>query len=231
MRPVLTTATMVTLIIASAGCGGKFGYGGPPAYEVPVYSASTGYVVFAPNPPCTGRSAYLRTGPPGPVGAPGTRGAAGPPGPTGPAGEAGEIGPTGPSGAPGPPGPAGPPGPVGVPGKTSWVPAEDIHFVSGRTEIAADCGNKLERLAAWLVANPVVEVGLDGHVSDADADDRALAPRRVSSVHAALVARGVEARRIRVGTFGAPGVVCTDATDECRRLNRRVEVLFAAGRF
>ena len=163
---------------------------------------------------------------PGPVGPSGPAGPAGPPGPSGPAGKAGPPGPDGPAGSPGPSGPAGPPGPAGAPGKTSWVPAENIDFAAGSAQMLAHCTDKIDRLVAWLAANPIVQVGLDGHATEADGDERALAPRRVQVVRAVLVDHGIDERRIHVGDFGERQAVCTDATDTCRGLNRRIEVLF-----
>ena len=88
------------------------------------------------------------------------------------------------------------------------------------------CADKIERLVAWLGANPIVHVGLDAHAAEADADERGLAPRRALAVRDVLVSNGVDARRIHIGDFGDRQAVCAVATDACRDLNRRVEVLF-----
>jgi len=45
-------------------------------------------------------------------------------------------------------------------------------------------------------------------------------------VRAVLVERGIDARRIHVGDFGERQPVCTVSTEQCRSLNRRIEVLF-----
>jgi outer membrane protein OmpA-like peptidoglycan-associated protein len=87
------------------------------------------------------------------------------------------------------------------------------------------CAEKIERLVAWLTANPIVHVGLDAHATEADAEERGLARPRALAVRDVLVSNGVDARRIHIGDFGERQPVCTVVTDACRDLNRRVEVL------
>lgn len=234
----------VAALLAAAGCGGTYGYAGPSPYTVEVYSMGNGSYYVLPDSPCA-RSGGKRStakampGPPGPevtltaaAGPTGTVGLAGPPGSggaSGPAGAFGLEGPAGPAGPPGPagaPGPAGPAGPTGPPGRTSWVPAEDIHFAAGSTQMLAHCTDKIQHLVAWLEANPIVQVGLDGHAAEAQPEERALAPDRVQVVRAVLIEYGIDERRIHVGDFGDGHPVCTVSTEQCRSLNRRIEVLF-----
>lgn len=97
-----------------------------------------------------------------------------------------------------------------------------------KAELKTDCLKKIERLARFLLDHPEIEVGLDGHGDLVATDEREvpmLAERRVRTVRAALVEAGVEPGRILVGAFGAHRGVCLEATDSCRALNRRVEVL------
>ena len=230
--------------LLAAGCGGNYGYAGPSPYTVEVYSMANGSYFVLPDSPCArsgGRrsSAKMMPGPPGPevvvAAAAGPLGAAGPPGPQGPGGApgaagapgpAGGAGPAGPPGPAGAPGPAGPAGPTGPPGRTSWVPAEDIHFAAGSTQMLAHCTDKIDHLVAWLEANPIVQVGLDGHAGEAQPDERVLVPGRVQVVRAVLIEHGVDARRIHIGDFGERQPACTVSTEQCRSLNRRIEVLF-----
>jgi OmpA-OmpF porin, OOP family len=89
----------------------------------------------------------------------------------------------------------------------------------------AHCAEKVQQLVAWLSANPILQVGLDGHVREAQEDERAFVPDRVKAVRIALVDRGIAPVRIHVGNFGLRQPVCTEDTDRCRDLNRRIEVL------
>ncbi|MGH7388144.1 MAG: OmpA family protein [Candidatus Rokuibacteriota bacterium] len=219
-------AVAVTIVaVAGAGCAGV-GYYGPD-----LHASADGYVetisYFAngiARMPCQPLTRYTVAGPAGAAGPPGAPGSAGQPGAPGPAGEMGPPGPAGPEGTPGPPGPPGPSGPAGTRGRTSWVPLENVQFQAGTAEFRANCHEKIEKLAAWLKANPAVEIGLDGH---GPGEDEALAVRRVAAVRATLVASGIEAGRIQVGAFGGPARLCADPTETCQALNRRVEVLIA----
>ena len=113
------------------------------------------------------------------------------------------------------------------PGKSSWQPLENIQFATRQASISDNCENKIAKLVAWLQANPSVDVGLDGHADQADRENHDLADRRVEAVRAALITAGIDPARIEVGTFGDRAPACTEATDLCRAMNRRVELLVA----
>ena len=106
---------------------------------------------------------------------------------------------------------------------------ENIQFEYMRAEIQPKCADKIAKLAAWMKETPKATIALDGHVDDTKAndDDASLSARRVQAVRAALMAAGVAPTRISDGAFGARRPVCTEATVDCRALNRRVEVLSA----
>jgi len=106
------------------------------------------------------------------------------------------------------------------------VPAENIHFVARSTQMLAHCTDKIQRLVTWLQANPILQVGLDGHAAEALTEERAFSPGRLQVVRAVLIERGVNAGRIHVGDYGERHPVCTVSTEQCLGLNRRIEVLF-----
>jgi outer membrane protein OmpA-like peptidoglycan-associated protein len=207
-RAVACALAVVTL--AAAGCG-RYGYDGPT-----LFASGDTYVGWAVG-PCQPKDPYFV---PGPAGPPGPQG---PPGPAGPAGKPGSAGPAGQPGPAGPPGTPGPQGPAGAPGRTSWVPLDTVQFAAHRTEITARCGDKIGKVVAYLHDNPAVDVSLTGHVDPPG--DRGLGERRVSAVRAALIAGGVEAARITVAP--ALWTTCHGASEECERVNSRVEILAA----
>ena len=88
---------------------------------------------------------------------------------------------------------------------------------------------KVAKLADWLKAEPDVTLLLDSHEYDAEANDfvPGLGLRRATAVRGALIAAGIAPQRLTIGTLGSQRLLCGDATDSCRALNRRVEV-FAA---
>jgi outer membrane protein OmpA-like peptidoglycan-associated protein len=221
VRPEVAAIAAGAFAIVLAGCATPYGWDGPP-----LYSSPAGYVDEA-DLPCHSSPRYVvaTAGAVGPVGSPGAAGPAGPAGAPGPAGPAGPAGAPGPAGPPGQPGPAGMPG---TPGRTSWVPVEEIQFEAGQASLPDRCHDKIARIVTWLQAHPVVEVGLDGHADQPGSEGVGLTARRVESVREALVARGVDPSRIRVGQFGERTSACAAGAPECRERARRVEVLATA---
>lgn len=232
MIRLLTISAIIALSVAVTGCGARSGFDGPPLYaQSGTYVEDVGtFANGVARMPCQPARSYFVAGPVGPAGAagpPGPLGGVGPagaPGPAGPPGSPGPAGPVGPAGSPGPPGASGPPSPV-KPGKSSWQPLENIQFAAQQAGISENCQNKIAKLVAWLQANPSVDVGLDGHADQADRDNHDLAERRVEAVRAALITAGIDPARIEVGAFGDRAPTCAEATDLCRAMNRRVELL------
>lgn len=157
--------------------------------------------------------------------------AMGPQGPVGPAGAPGLAGVAGAEGIAGPPGPAGPAGlvgmagPAGAAGANGWSSMENVNFKHGSTDLQQKCKDKLARFAVWMQNNPKASVSLDGHQSEADDRSQALAAKRVTAVRDELVRLGVSPSRIVVGAYGRQTPVCSETTDTCLELNRRVEIL------
>lgn len=225
MRHIIRTCLVTASLAALAGCA-SFGYEGPPLYASPegyvdLAEVSPGGGVWT-SLPCYPRAAYIQPGPAGPMG------------PAGPAGAPGPAGPAGPAGIRGPQGPMGPPGPAGAPGLRgalpsdgSWRSVENVQFEQGQAALQSKCGDKLSKLVTWMNANPKVAIALDGHVDDLQANDNdpTLAARRVAAVREALIAAGVAPGRISIGDFGTREPLCQGVTDDCRALNRRVEIL------
>ena len=106
---------------------------------------------------------------------------------------------------------------------------DNVNFEFKSAGIQAKCAEKIANLATWMKDNQPVVIALDGHASDTWANDSnpTLSARRVQAVRGALIEAGVAPSQISVGNFGARGPVCRDATDTCRELNRRVEILAA----
>ena len=114
------------------------------------------------------------------------------------------------------------------PGET----VEPIRFGRASTDLEASTAGEIDRVAAYLNANPTVELGVAGY---ADArgtklQNMALAKARAQHVKQALVQRGVDASHIKAVWFGDRDPVADNATDNGRAQNRRAEFrFFSAG--
>lgn len=103
---------------------------------------------------------------------------------------------------------------------------ELVFFETDEHALRAQANPLLDEIARTLKARADVRaVALTGYADDrgTPAYNAALSRRRAESVKTALVNRGVEARRLRVKARGLADPRATNATDEGRAQNRRVE--------
>ena len=88
---------------------------------------------------------------------------------------------------------------------------EDLVFEPGTATFAADAPVGIARVAAWLVAEPTLDIRIAGHTDATGSPEanRSLSLRRAEAVRDALVERGVALSRIAVSGEGAgrPGGV------------------------
>ncbi len=102
-----------------------------------------------------------------------------------------------------------------------------IYFPSSGVQLVAEARESLERTAAYMRMQPNVLLELRGH-SDGEgarAVNLQLSRRRAEKVKAYLVKLGIPADRLRVRAFGEAHPVASNATQEGRLLNRRVELV------
>ena len=209
--------TSLVVVAALSGCAYQSGYIDPNGVWIAKgepYAKGT----------CRSTAPYVM-GPQGPVGLAGGPGLAGP---QGAPGIAGPIGPEGPAGVAGPVGSVGMTGRGGSPGASGWSSMENVNFKYGSSDLQEKCKEKLANFALWMQNNPLAQVSLDGHQSDADDRNQVLAVNRVTAVRNELIRLGASPDRITVGSYGRQVPVCATTTDTCLELNRRVEIL--AGR-
>lgn len=89
----------------------------------------------------------------------------------------------------------------------------------------------LDGQANWLAANPDYTAVIEGHADEQGTREYnlALGARRANAVHEYLVARGIDANRLRVVSYGKerPLELCSD--EACYAQNRRAVTVLAAG--
>jgi OOP family OmpA-OmpF porin len=105
---------------------------------------------------------------------------------------------------------------------------EDLVFGSGSSELADGSYASLAELADWLAQDPQRRVVLVGHTdaSGGLAANDALSQARAESVRNRLITRhGVAAAQVTAEGVGSLAPRDTNATDEGRARNRRVEVM------
>jgi outer membrane protein OmpA-like peptidoglycan-associated protein len=148
------------------------------------------------------------TGEPGNTGSVGAQGGIGQTGVRGQqvAGLAGETGSTGVQGVRGETGSTGPTGVVGIVDR--WSAYQQFNFSGRETRVPLAEMDTVNEIAAYLIRNPSLEIGIDGSMDSATSDrsDRRLSNNRAESVRDALQQAGVPKDKIQMGAFANPDV-------------------------
>jgi outer membrane protein OmpA-like peptidoglycan-associated protein len=102
-----------------------------------------------------------------------------------------------------------------------------VNFDTNRAEIRQDSLPMIEQVAALLREQPGLALVVEGHTDNTGiaARNKALSEARAKSVVAALVARGIDAKRLAAAGFGAERPIADNANEEGRAKNRRVELV------
>jgi len=98
-------------------------------------------------------------------------------------------------------------------------------FAQGKASLLPASYAELNRLARTLTDNPAVNIRLEGHTDNQGRPElnQKLSEDRVSEVRRYLVTRGIAAERISTVGFGGTKPRASNAKEETRKLNRRVE--------
>jgi outer membrane protein OmpA-like peptidoglycan-associated protein len=102
-----------------------------------------------------------------------------------------------------------------------------VNFETSSATLTAESREQLEQLGSVLGAYPAVRIRVEGY-TDSSGDPAAnltLSQDRAAAVKAALVGEGIADGRIEATGFGQERPVASNATEEGRAQNRRVEVV------
>ena len=105
------------------------------------------------------------------------------------------------------------------------VQLNNVFFIQSKPELLPSSYPELERMIKFMQANPTVEIELEGH-TDNQGDPQKnliLSEERVKVVKNYLTDHGIPATRIELHAFGGSQPIASNATEETRKLNRRVE--------
>lgn len=101
-----------------------------------------------------------------------------------------------------------------------------LEFDTATATLRPNSNAQLDAMAAILEAYPQVSVKISGSTDNIgdDVTNLRLSSARAEATKAALVARGVAARRISTEGFGSQYPVASNATEEGRQRNRRIDI-------
>jgi peptidoglycan-associated lipoprotein len=106
----------------------------------------------------------------------------------------------------------------------------DVHFDFDRYDIRAADTGILDASAAWLKAHPEHTLLIEGHADERGTNEYnlSLGERRAKASMNYLTARGVQAARITITSYGEERNVCGEKSDHCWSKNRRAHFMVKA---
>jgi outer membrane protein OmpA-like peptidoglycan-associated protein len=102
-----------------------------------------------------------------------------------------------------------------------------VNFDTGKADLKADGTATVAEIVKALKAAPQLKVSVEGHTDNVGqpAANKALSERRAAAVMAAIVAGGIDAKRLASAGFGQERPVADNRSEEGRAKNRRVELV------
>jgi outer membrane protein OmpA-like peptidoglycan-associated protein len=102
-----------------------------------------------------------------------------------------------------------------------------INFDTGKSELKADGRATVAEIVKMLKDAPTLKVAIEGHTDNVGqpAANKALSEARARSVMAAVVAGGIDAKRLSASGFGQEKPIADNRGEEGRARNRRVELV------
>lgn len=110
------------------------------------------------------------------------------------------------------------------------VALDDLAFASGSATLGPGPYASLAALVAWMAANPTGRLAIVGHsdTSGNAAANRTLSLARAQAVRDRLLTLGIAPGRLTADGIGDLAPLTTNATEEGRQKNRRVEAVVAS---
>jgi outer membrane protein OmpA-like peptidoglycan-associated protein len=109
--------------------------------------------------------------------------------------------------------------------KNEVIRLNNLFFDVAKSELRPESYTELDRLSEFLAANTKITIELSGHTDNVgqDAENKKLSQERVNAVRIYLVSKGVNEKRMRAIGLGKSKPLGSNATEEGRQRNRRVE--------
>jgi OOP family OmpA-OmpF porin len=105
------------------------------------------------------------------------------------------------------------------------VKLDNVHFKQGAAELLPESYPVLDKLIKMMNDNPSMEIELSGHtdnVGDPKLNVK-LSEERVALIKKYLVSKGIHENRIQGKGYGGSQPIASNAKEETRKLNRRVD--------
>lgn len=102
-----------------------------------------------------------------------------------------------------------------------------INFDTGKWDLKADGRATVAEIVAMLRSAPALRIAIEGHTDNVGqaAANRSLSEKRAQSVMAAIVAGGIDPKRLSAAGVGQERPIADNRSEEGRAKNRRVELV------
>jgi OOP family OmpA-OmpF porin len=102
-----------------------------------------------------------------------------------------------------------------------------VHFALNQASLTAQQADILDRAAAVLKEDPLLQVNVEGYTCSlgTPAHNLLLGKHRATTVSDYLVSKGVSADRLHTVSFGEDHAKYDNSTESSRQLNRRVAIV------
>jgi len=106
------------------------------------------------------------------------------------------------------------------------ITLNEVYFDRGTANLLENSYGELDRVIEMLQENPNVKIELSGHTDNQGSSklNLKLSQERVDKVEQYLTEHGIEGKRIKGKGYGGTRPVASNASEESRKLNRRVEI-------
>ena len=102
-----------------------------------------------------------------------------------------------------------------------------INFDTGKATIKPESKPIIEQIVQMLKENPDLTIRVEGHTDNVGSpkSNRTLSDNRAKAVAKAIIAQGIDAKRLSAGGHGQDKPIADNKTEEGRAKNRRVELV------
>jgi len=102
-----------------------------------------------------------------------------------------------------------------------------INFDTGKSIIKPESKAIIEQIVQMLKSNPALAISVEGHTDNVGSQEynKKLSDERAKTVVTAIVAQGIDAKRLTSIGYGQDKPVADNSTEEGRAKNRRVELV------
>lgn len=102
---------------------------------------------------------------------------------------------------------------------------EDLLFQPNQASLAQEFIEELERVVRLLFVRPTMKIRIEGHADSTGPHEKnmELSQKRAEAVRDYLIGSGIQPSRLEIAGYGDTRPIASNATEEGRRMNRRIE--------